>query len=209
MKNLLAVAVLTLMLGLLTVPAHANLLTNAGFENAEQGAWWGPWGTNQHVGTYGNAGTGIDGSKSVKFVSNSNTGTGDDYFMYDNTLVSVVSGTTYYGSIFVKTENLINEEVTVKIDWFNSGSWVGTVGASAPLSGTNDWTMLDISGIAPLNATHASLAFFINQTVDGGTGTAYFDNAYLDANPVPEPGTIVLLTGGLLGLIAFSRKKNK
>lgn len=207
MKQLFAGILLTVVISFFPASAHANLLSNAGFENAEQGAWWGPWGNSQHVGTYGDAGTGIGGSNSVKFTANSNAGTGDDYFMYDNTLVAVTAGQTYYGTIFAKTDALVNEEVTVKIDWFNAGGWVGTAGASAPLSGTNDWTALNISGLAPGNATHASLAFFINQTVESGTGTAYFDNAYLDATPVPEPGTIVLLAGGLLGLIAFSRKK--
>ncbi|MCK9555246.1 PEP-CTERM sorting domain-containing protein [bacterium] len=207
MKQLLAVFFLTVVISFFPAIAHANLLSNAGFENAEQGAWWGPWGNSQHAGTYGDTGTGIGGSKSVKFTANAAAGTGDDYFMYDNTLVAVTAGQTYYGTIFAKTNALINEEVTIKIDWFNTGSWVGTAGASTPLSGTNDWTALNISGAAPGNATHASLAFFINQTVEGGTGTAYFDNAYLDATPVPEPGTIVLLAGGLLGLIVFSRKK--
>ncbi len=207
MKQLLTVVLLTVVIGFFPAIAHANLLSNAGFENAEQGAWWGPWGNSQHAGAYGDTGTGVGGSKSIKFTANANAGTGDDYFMYDNTLVAVTAGQTYYGTIFAKTNALINEEVTIKIDWFNTGSWVGTSGASTPLSGTNDWTALNISGAAPVNATHASLAFFINQTVDGGTGTAYFDNAYLDATPVPEPGTIVLLAGGLLGLIVFSRKK--
>lgn len=196
---------------LMGLPSHAqNLLTNADFESASQDPWWGPWGTSQHAGFYGDAGTGIGGSKSVKFTPVSLAGTGDDYFMYNNNLVAVTPGTTYYGAISAKTLSLVNEEVFIKIDWFNSsGGWVGTAGASPTLTGTQDWTTLQISGAAPANATRASLAFFINQTVDGGTGTAYYDNAYLGVTPVPEPSSIALLAMGGVALVGVVRRKMK
>ena len=205
--KLLATLILGLTIACVATTAEANLLGNAGFEDASPGAWWGPWGNAQHDGTYGDTGTGISGSNSVKFVSNATAGTGDDYYMYDNGLVSVTPDTTYYGSIYAKTQSLVNEEVFVKIDWFNSGAWAGTAGGSSIITGTNDWTLLQISGAAPSDATHASLAFFINQTVDGGSGTVYFDNAHLDSAPVPEPSTLFLLTSGLAGLFAVVRKK--
>lgn len=206
MKKLFATLIL---IGLISMSslASANLLTNADFESGSQNPWWGMWGNSQHTGTYGDAGTGIGASKSVKIVSNSASGAGDDYYMYDNGLVSVTPGTTYYGALYAKTQSLINEEVFMKIDWFNAGSYVGTTGASSILSGTNDWTALQVNGAAPSNATHASLAFFMDQKVDGGTGTTYFDNAYLDTTPIPEPTSMLLLGSGLLGLFAFNRKK--
>jgi len=205
--KLLATLILGLTMACVATTAEANLLTNAGFEDVSPGPWWGPWGT-QHTGTYGDSGTGIGDSQSVKFVPNADAGTGDAYFMYDNGLVSVTPSTTYYAGIYAKTQSLVNEEVFAKIDWFNAGAWVGTAGASSIITGTNDWTLLQVSGAAPGDATHASLAFFINQTVDGGSGTAYFDNAYLDSsNPVPEPSTLLLLTSGLAGLFTIVRKK--
>ena len=207
--KLFAIAVLGLSMFIFASVSEANLLTNSGFEDANAGPWWGPWGNNQHTGTYGDAGTGMSGSKSTKFVPNSTSGTGDDYYMYDNTLVAVTPGTTYYGSIYAKTQSLVNEEVFCKIDWFNNGSWVGTAGASPTLTGTNDWTLLSINGAAPVNANHASLAFFINQTVDGGTGTAYYDNAWLDTQPIPEPMSLLLLGSGLVGLLGLRKRTTK
>ncbi len=208
MKKLFATLILV---GFISMPslASANLLSNAGFDSPSQDPWWGMWGNSQHTGTYGDVGTGIGGSNSVKIVSNSAAGTGDDYYMYNNGLVSVTPGTTYYGAIYAKTASLVNEEVFSKIDWFNgSGGWVGTAGASSILTGTNDWTALQISGAAPSDAAYASLAFFMDQKVDGGTGTTYFDNAYLDSSPIPEPTSMLLLGSGLLGLFAFNRKRS-
>ena len=189
--------------------SEANLLTDSDFEASNQGPWWGLWGNNLHTGTFPDAGTGIGSSNSVKIVSNGAAGTGDDYYMYDNSLVSVTPGTAYYGSIFAKTQNLANEEISVKIDWFNNGAWVGTAGSSPTITGTNDWTALSISGVAPVNANHASLAFFVNQTADGGTGTAYFDNASLDTQPIPEPTSLLLLGSGLAGLLGLRKRAIK
>ena len=184
MNKLFVTLILLSFLSISNLTSASNMLTNAGFEDSTAGPWWGPWG-DQHTGTYGDAGTGIGGSNSVKFVPKATeSGTGDTYMMYDNAMIPVTPGDTIYGAIYAKTVNLINEEVYFKIDWYKDGSWVGTGGSSATLSGTNDWTLLQHSAVVPTNANHASLAFFINQTVDGGSGTAYFDNAYLDTSPL-------------------------
>ncbi len=78
------------------------------------------------------------------------------------------------------------------------GEWFGTIFGSGALSdihfGSND------SLTGALFATH-------NLVFDGGSTANLLQADYLTNNSVPEPGTLLLLGSGLLGLVAVGRKK--
>ena len=208
MKRLLTMLIL---LGLVSFPgvaSAANLLTNASFEDATQSPWNGMWGSNQHTGVYGDTTYAHSGSQSIKVTPNSNSGTGDDYYTYPGNLIAATPGQTFYGYYFAKTESLVNEDVFAVLDWFNGGAWIGGASGSS-ITGTNDWTSLSVTGAAPASTTHVALTLRVYQNTDGGSGTAYWDDAYLDSNPIPEPTSMLLLGTGLIGLFTLGRKKIK
>jgi hypothetical protein len=72
-----------------------------------------------------------------------------------------------------------------------------------PLGQFNDFT---ISYTAP--SSGAALGKTL-QVMVGGEACVGLDNVRLSDSTVPEPGTIVLLGTGLLGLLAYAWRKRK
>jgi hypothetical protein len=74
------------------------------------------------------------------------------------------------------------------------------------ITGTTDWTQVSVSGTIPAGTTKAN---FILKLSSSGTvsGNAYFDDAYADLTPIPEPASFLLLATGLMGVFAVSKKK--
>jgi hypothetical protein len=84
---------------------------------------------------------------------------------------------------------------------FFSGSPFATLG---PFSGAFSGTTAGLIGAtSPYSLTQA---FFITPT-NARLGAAFSGNAEL--NPVPEPGTMALLGGGLLGLASWARRRRQ
>jgi hypothetical protein len=60
-----------------------------------------------------------------------------------------------------------------------------------------------------INTKHAAVGSSILAIVDLSTG-AYMDNIRVTAtSPVPEPSTLVLLSTGLIGLVAYAWRKRR
>lgn len=75
-----------------------------------------------------------------------------------------------------------------------------TVTATSPL---DTWIPLSVSGTAPAGTAFVELeALHVNSPANEG-GSVYFD----DLSAVPEPSTVAMALTGLLGLVAFAKKR--
>ncbi len=181
--------------------AEANVLTNPGFETGNTNGW-NAWASDAnstvvtspvHSGTYA-----LD--------EKLNSGDSNGGYLQDLIGLGLSVGDTVYGNAWIKTASLVNQQAYLQLEFLDSG-W-GSLGSleSTKLSGTNDWTQVSLSGTIPTSTARAHLVL---RLASSGTvsGNAYFDDAYADETPIPEPTSMLLLGSGLLGLFAFNRKK--
>ena len=78
-----------------------------------------------------------------------------------------------------------------------------TVTATSPL---DTWIPLSVSGTAPAGTAFVELeALHVNSPANEG-GSVYFDDLSA-VSAVPEPSTVVMALTGLLGLVAFAKKR--
>ncbi len=183
--------------------AEANMLSNAGFESGNLNGW-DTWNTSSstivtspvHSGTY-----------AVNATLNSSQTEG---CLQQNLWGTLTYGDSIYSNVWVRSDALAGQQALLKIEFRGSG-WenYGDI-ASTPISGTNDWTLLSISGTVPTAAAAPNLdKISVMMRLNGAktAGDVYFDDAYADSTPIPEPTSMLLLGSGLLGLFAFNRKK--
>ena len=115
--------------------------------------------------------------------------------------ISVMPNTTYYFSTWVASVTAPSPAI---LNFSINGASIGTLNATSD-SGWHQFYATWNSG----NSTTADLALVNINTVAGGNDFA-LDNIVLDTinptNPVPEPGTMLLLGAGFAGLVVLKRK---
>lgn len=184
-----------------TTPAGlTNLIPNPGFENGA--AKW--YGGNQYNGGTGGlferleaASTGCaahGGGASVR-IKDAAVSNAPFISSWNSAIVPVNGGVRYSGSAFVKTRALRGRswkykngaydtdhapKAGVGILWFSAAGVPLRYDESVGITGTRDWTPVELSVSSPPTAAYAQLILYIrNPDGSGCSGSAFFDDAAL------------------------------
>lgn len=229
MRNLV-LAILVLGLGLvgLQAQASANLLSDAGFETQAAGEL--NYGTTSWDGG-GGGGTDSGGGAWIVSGSGEHARTGSKAgkaFIYgSNWAWSVIEQKVFSGSdIIDDSQNytlsaylyrdaaLGPATARFEVQWLNAGG--GDLGSN--VVGSDIFSDADASGtwllksqqFAPAAGAYGAKYKVVlrSGTTTNPTRAIWVDDGNFDANPIPEPTSMILLGTGILGLFGATRRKN-
>lgn len=73
---------------------------------------------------------------------------------------------------------------------------------------TNVGTNFDLSSFTTLNGNAGDVFRLVGLNAGAAAGTIKIDNFSIDATAVPEPSTVMLVVGGLVGMMAMRRRRS-
>jgi len=193
--------------------AHANLLSNSGFEDwvmyegKEVPADW------IHVFNY-NSPVGTKESTVVKSGSYSGKIEVTDLFKSQwggwFQEKPFIGGRTLYAYQPLNIPfSLIFTVATLQIQFKDrNGTVIGSANRIQRSTATTDWEALSWTGTAPINTAKFEYGVILESWGSGPFQcTVYFDDAYADNVPIPEPISLLLLGTGLIGMLAVTRQE--
>ena len=123
-----------------------------------------------------------------------------------------------YINLDVKTENVdYYASLNARIDFYSAETpasteeFISTVMIfDVPIEENINWTHYFKNAYVPLEAKSFEVVLWATApALQFSTAELYFDNVYVDYQPVPEPSSLMFLGTGLVGLFGVIRKKKK
>lgn len=212
MRNIFFLGLVVGLVLSLASPAHAaNLLSNSGFEtwiNTPEvpSVWWHMFSDSTVAGTKESV-IKQGGSFSGKTTFTDTDGAWGGW----GQRTAFTAGNTLYAYQPVNIPTALggtNSLATLEIAFESAPDvTIGSVVKTSTSAATGGWGALQYSAVAPVGTTSVRYVVLL-ETWGSGTGSAYFDNAYADSVPIPEPTSMLLLGSGLVGLFGLARKKS-
>jgi hypothetical protein len=207
-KQLWRAWVVVAVVTLAAAAGRADLIVNGGFEDGS-GSSADNW--NQFGNAFRDTRSAQTGSYGISMFGNFSPGPNYSGAYQDT---NAVAGELFQASVYVSTTNSDQigpgDTAFLKLEFYDANTnFLTSFAADNPLTNTSlvdTWMLQSVSATAPVDSAFVRTTLIFEQDTGAG-GSAFFDNATLEA--VPEPSTMLLFAVGGVVLYRGHRRLTK